>query len=107
MFEYFSFRGTVGRRDYWLTTFVYLVALLVSMVFFINESTLGLTIGLLIAVPVTIMSLALNTKRIRDTGCSGWFILVYGLIGFIPYAGIIAQVIWMCLPQNFLHRYLK
>lgn len=104
MLKYFSLYGTVERKEYWLTSILYMIAVFVLT--FTMLSVEALMIPALIVLGVFIwMGAALTIKRVRDTGCSGWFFLLYSILAFIPYLGFVAQVIWMCLPSNFFDRY--
>ena len=100
----FSVYGLVQRKEYWLTSIAYMIAAFV--IIFTMAAVEALLIPMCILMGVLVwMGAALTIKRVRDTGCSGWFFLVYSLIALIPYLGFIAQVIWMCLPSNFFDRY--
>lgn len=101
----FSFFGTVKRKEYWLTSLLYFVLAFISIFMLLNEATM--IPGLAFTMLVVWLGLALTTKRVRDTGCSCWFVIVYSLIAVIPYIGFIGQVIWMCLPTDFFDRYKK
>lgn len=104
MLKYFSLYGTTQRKEYWLTSILYMIAVFVLT--FTMLSVEALMIPALIVLGVFIwMGAALTIKRVRDTGCSGWFLLLYSILAFIPYLGFVAQVIWMCLPSNFFDRY--
>lgn len=101
----FSFYGAVKRKEYWLTSLAYFAGAFIGVVAMMNQPTFEL--GLVITLIVCYMGMVLTTKRIRDTGCSGWFIIIYALIGIIPYVGFVGQVIWMCLPTNHFEQYKK
>lgn len=104
MLKYFTLYGTAQRKEYWLTSILYMIAVFVLT--FTMLSVEALMIPALIVLGVFIwMGAALTIKRVRDTGCSGWFFLLYSILAFIPYLGFVAQVIWMCLPSNFFDRY--
>lgn len=73
---FFSFRGRVGRREYWLTV-------IVSWVVLFAAGTLAAVLGgfgLIVAVPlfglVLWATLAILVRRLHDRGRSGWWLLL-------------------------------
>ena len=104
MSKYFSLYGLVQRQEYWLTSLGLMVAVFVCTFAMLAVEALMVPMFILLGVLIWVGA-ALTIKRVRDTGCSGWFFLVYSLIALIPYLGFVIQVIWMCLPSNFFDRY--
>lgn len=95
----FSFDGRVGRKTFWQTLVVLLVA---ELVIFIPLFALGrvesLQVVVLLASVVTYLAvgvagLASTVKRLHDRGKSGWFYL----ISLIPFIG----AIWLIIEVGF------
>ncbi len=87
--KFFDFTGRARRSEYW---WFVLFVMIVSMVFnfigavFPMVNILGLIVGLLLS----IAQLAALTRRLHDTGRSGWWVLVYGLFMLVTYGALVA-----------------
>lgn len=103
--NYFTPFGVVGRKEYWLTSIVYFIAAFVGFCLMLSGTEAMVFAGLAIIIPFAYMGACLTIKRVRDSGCSGWFFIIYGFVGLIPYVGFLAQIVWMCLPTDFWDRY--
>ncbi len=88
----FSFRGRIGRRDYWLIGFP---AWVISLALFalaanttgnnaIGAASVIATFGLAVWVVSAIVS-----KRFRDSGASGWWALTM----LVPVFGVFVLII--------------
>jgi uncharacterized membrane protein YhaH (DUF805 family) len=95
----FSFDGRVGRKTFWMTVVLLLVA---ELVIFIPLFALGqidsLQVVVLLASIVTYLAvgvagLASTVKRLHDRGKSGWFYF----ISLIPLVG----AIWLIIEVGF------
>jgi len=75
--KYADFNGTAPRSEYWW--FVLFVALAGAA-----ASVIGPSYGTIFFLATLLPLLAAGTRRLRDTGRSGWL----QLIGLIPVAGI-------------------
>ena len=86
--HYYDFKGREGRKVFWLFT----------LNMFIINTILGLfsadILSLIISFAILLPSLGLSVRRLHDINFSGWWILV----GFLPFLGIIALVVFACLP---------
>lgn len=102
----FSFKGRIGRQQYWLGTigisaiFGILFALAGAMMGPQQEGqplTTAAIVGLVAMVPMVIVffwvTLALSIKRGHDRGRSAW----WQLLGLVPLANI-----WLGIDQAFL-----
>ena len=77
--KFFDFTGRARRSEYWwFVLFVMIVSMVVNI--------LGLIVGLLLS----IAQLAALTRRLHDTGRSGWWVLVYGLFMLVTYGALVA-----------------
>lgn len=101
--NYFSVFGTIGRREYWIAAIMLFLLAGIGVFLLLNDPTA--IIGIIMLSVIVWVGTALATKRIRDGGCSGWFVILYCIVGLIPYAGLVAQIVWMCLPTGFWDRY--
>lgn len=98
--EYINFSGRARRTEYWMFNLFHFIALI--LLTFIDRALGTVTsyekdgIGffyLAYALLAFIPSLAVNVRRLHDTGRSGWYIL----INLIPLAGFIWYLVLMCL----------
>lgn len=104
MSQYLSFKGTASRSEYWGVNAIICVALFVA--YFIgsaimsSEETTGIILGGLIMLVATVFYLwyflAVTVKRCRDAAINAWWTAAT----FIPYAGIVAWVVFGCLPTD-------
>ena len=86
----FEFNGRAGRAEYWWFA---LFNLLAAMVAGIIDQSFFTELGMFTALTnlaILFPSLAVNIRRLHDTGHSGWwYLIVLTIIGIIPY------FIWM------------
>lgn len=82
--KYIDFNGRASRPEYWwFALFVFGVGILIS---FISETLSGLFyLGMLLP------SIAAATRRLHDTGRSGW----WQLIALIPLLGVIVLIVFL------------
>ena len=82
--NYLNFRGRTSKREYWLCfLFVFIIYMVASLLPYIAG-----IIGLALFIP----NIALNVRRLHDTGKS-WLYLLFGLI---PIVGFIILIIQYC-----------
>ena len=83
--KYADFQGREGRQEYWMFLLICLVANIIFTV-------LGLElISLLVGLGLLIPSVSIMTRRLHDTGRSGW----WQLIVLIPLVGIIVLIFFL------------
>jgi uncharacterized membrane protein YhaH (DUF805 family) len=108
--KYAEFHGRSRRKEYWMFVLFNLLAVLVlaalgGVGLAISEDyggVLFIPLGLYI-LAVIIPSLAVQVRRLHDIGMSGWFLLLFFVLGFIPIIGFlasVAQIVLMCLDSN-------
>lgn len=91
--QYFDFSSRARRKEYWFFilfyVIFYLIAATIDVVLLQSDPQSGVGIVTLIfSLAVFFPSLAVNVRRLHDTGRSGWWLL----LSFIPLAGIIILV---------------
>jgi uncharacterized membrane protein YhaH (DUF805 family) len=86
----FSFKGRARRKEYFLSSIVLFLTIIMFMSFFksigeIVHSSLYSILFIAFVVAVLVSELALTVRRIHDVGRSGWFIfiLLIPIIGWI------------------------
>ena len=86
--KFADFNGRAGRPEFWWFA---LACVIVSM---IASYVLGNMVGLLVNLALLVPSLAAGSRRLHDTGKSGWF----QLVSLIPFVGWILVIYWLAQP---------
>lgn len=107
----FGFQGRITRKDYWL---YYLSLIGLTAVFSISVIVTARLTGRavdpradfkMLAVGLGVLtlwpSLAIGVKRCHDRDKSGWWLLLWGLLGAIPFVGILASL-WSFVELGIL-----
>ena len=86
--KFFDFTGRARRSEYW---WFFLFIIIVSSVFsFLGGFHPALTyVGMLCGLALTIPQWAALTRRLHDTGRSGWWMFFYALAVLIVYGALI------------------
>lgn len=89
--NYFKFEGRARRSEYWWFALFYIVVAVVTLgvIGAVNE-TLGATLYGLFVLGSIIPAIAVQVRRLHDTGRSGWWVL----IAFIPLIGAVVLIIF-------------
>ncbi len=101
--KYFCFKGRASRSEYWWWTLAYsLLQILLGYcaVALYSEPSAKIILFVLIAVFVAgiIPAIAVSVRRMHDTGCSGWWVLLFNvLIAFGNALGKVLQLPWFFL----------
>jgi len=87
--QYAGFSGRARRSEFWFFYLAYLLAVIVASIVgaVIKFPYLGILVVLALIVPM----LAVEIRRLHDTGRSGWFIL----ISLIPLIGPIVLLVFL------------
>ncbi len=98
--KYADFTGRARRTEYWyFLLFNIIFSFLISVVdaifgTFSTEAGIGL-LGTIYTLAVFLPSIAVTTRRLHDTGRSGW----WQLILFIPLIGAIVLIVFLVLDS--------
>ncbi|MBR5169186.1 MAG: DUF805 domain-containing protein [Muribaculaceae bacterium] len=90
--KFFDFKGRARRSEYW---WFFLFCMLVSWVFNLLGSiwpALSI-ICLLVSIVLLIPSCSVQTRRLHDTGRSGWWVVVQILLMLTAYGSLCAMLI--------------
>ena len=91
--KYFDFSGRAGRAEYWyFVLFIYVIAFILGAILGIlsvDESTFDRIVGIYQLV-IVLPHLAAVTRRLHDTGRSGWWILIA-----LTIIGIFVLIYWL------------
>ena len=99
--KYATFSGRASRSEYWWGYLGLAVTSTVLQIFWVVGTIALLDFGQIAAVPslialvaalgLIIPSIAVNVRRLHDTGKSGWMLLII----LIPCIGFILWIVWM------------
>ncbi|KPP83157.1 MAG: Integral membrane protein [Oceanicaulis sp. HLUCCA04] len=93
--NYANFQGRARRSEYWwFFLFVFIVAFILSAVETMVTGTMFLYLIFLLA--SIIPSIAVQVRRLHDTGRSGWWIL----LSFIPLVGPIVLIVFYVMDSE-------
>jgi uncharacterized membrane protein YhaH (DUF805 family) len=113
-----DFNGRATRREYWMPILVELLVEVVMVVVIVavvmvamlleESSPVGSAILIiLLLIPLVVYNIAyfiarlsLSVRRLHDIGQSGWMLLVYRLLYFLCYIGVIVELVFMCLDST-------
>jgi uncharacterized membrane protein YhaH (DUF805 family) len=91
--KYATFSGTASRAEFW---WFYLFCTLIAwLTYFIHDA-----ISLIFSVATLIPTIATASRRLHDTGRSGW----WQTIAFIPFLGIVVLIVFLAQKSSTSHR---
>ena len=88
---YFSVRGRIGRRSYWLFGFIpmvcvgFVLGLGLGIARAYASPSTALVLLLVVAFFVIWISVAVHAKRLHDIGLSAWWIASFALVSFLVF----------------------
>jgi len=98
--KYAEFDGRSRRKEYWLGGLFNLLAILVLAAVGGAGLAISQDYGGFLFIPaglyylaMIIPFLAVTVRRFHDTGKSGWFLLLFFVLGLIPIVGLISTII--------------
>lgn len=92
--RYAEFSGRARRKEYWMFILFYLIFYIVLSVIddFLGTIWLSTIYSLALLVP----SISIATRRLHDTGRSGW----WQLIALIPLIGVIILIVFLAQDSH-------
>ena len=93
--KYAVFSGRSRRKEYWLFTLFYYIAIVVLSFIDGVIGTPGVITTLFVLITI-LPYIALGVRRLHDTERTGWWIL----ISLIPVIGAIWFIVLCCLDSN-------
>lgn len=92
--QYVNFEGRNTRTQYWMYVLFYMIFYAVCLVV---DGVLGtMFIGVLFSLALLVPSIAAATRRLHDTGRSGW----WQLIALIPLLGAIVLIVFLAQDSS-------
>ncbi|MCK4710975.1 MAG: DUF805 domain-containing protein [Gammaproteobacteria bacterium] len=87
--KFADFSGRAQRKEYWIFILIYMLIYIALAVIdaFLGTMVLALIFSLVLLVP----SISIATRRLHDTGRTGW----WQLIAIIPLIGIIVLIVFL------------
>ncbi|HHG3603236.1 TPA: DUF805 domain-containing protein [Vibrio parahaemolyticus] len=97
--KYADFTGRARRKEYWMFALFY-------MLFYIGLVIIDLMIGtelfsIIYSLALLIPSISIATRRLHDTGRSGW----WQLIALIPLIGAIVLIVFLVQDSHDANEY--
>jgi uncharacterized membrane protein YhaH (DUF805 family) len=97
--RYADFTGRATRQQYWMYVLIYVV---ISVVLSIIDAAIGtMVLAAIFSVVMLVPSISIATRRLHDTGRTGW----WQLIGFIPFLGIIILLVFLVQDSHGENKY--
>ena len=93
--KYADFTGRARRKEYWMFVLIYMIINIILAV--LGMDVIGGIVGLALLVP----SISIGTRRLHDTGRSGWWQLIY----FVPLIGLIVMIIFLTQDSHNANEY--
>jgi uncharacterized membrane protein YhaH (DUF805 family) len=93
--KYSDFSGTASRSEYWW--FVLFLGLAGAVAAMSNPTSLPVgSVGTAFSIATFLPLLAAGSRRLHDTGRSGWL----QLFGLVPVAGAIVLIVFLVQPTR-------
>jgi uncharacterized membrane protein YhaH (DUF805 family) len=84
--KFADFGGRANRREFWMFSLIYFV---LSLLLELIDYWLGLNMGFVFGIVMTVPCLSVTSRRLHDTGRSGWWQLIL-ILPVFPVAGSFA-----------------
>lgn len=97
--KYTDFNSRSRRKEYWMFVLIYSIIIIgLSLIdAFVGTIWLSTIFSLVLIIP----SISITTRRLHDTGRSGWWQLIY----LIPLIGFIVMLVFLCQNSHEENRY--
>ena len=97
--KYADFTGRATRQEYWMYILIYI---LIYIALIVIDGLIGIPLlSLLFLLACTIPFISITTRRLHDTGRSGW----WQLIAMIPLIGLIVMLIFLTQDSHDQNEY--
>ncbi|GHD50500.1 Uncharacterized membrane protein YhaH, DUF805 family [Marinobacter persicus] len=97
--NYATFQGRATRTQYWM---FFLIYLLIYIALSVIDGLFGVPVlSTIFALVMLIPSIAYATRRLHDTGRTGW----WQLIALIPLIGAIVLIVFLAMPSTSDEKY--
>mgnify|MGYP003386164366 CR=1 FL=1 len=93
--QYANFNGRARRKEYWMFILVYMIINMVLAV--LGLEMISMLVGLILLIP----SISIATRRLHDTGRTGW----WQLIILIPIIGLIVLIVFLVQDSHDTNDY--
>jgi uncharacterized membrane protein YhaH (DUF805 family) len=97
--KYADFSGRSSRKEYWMFVLIYLIIYIALAV--IDAVLSGFWLTTIFSLILLIPSISITTRRLHDTGRTGWWQLIY----FIPLIGLIVMLVFLCQDSHEENEY--
>ncbi|WP_339149498.1 MULTISPECIES: DUF805 domain-containing protein [unclassified Sutcliffiella] len=103
--NYFNFSGRARRKEYWIFTLgnfvIFWVVAILLITIFPNNDTPGVIFILVYGVVMFLPTISITVRRLHDIGRSGW----WNLLGLIPLIGWIPIFVFACMESESDNKY--
>lgn len=97
--KYADFKGRASRKEYWMFYLTYIL-LIIAISFLDSAMGMGV-LPIIFALGMVIPSLSIATRRLHDTGRSGW----WQLISCVPLIGVIILIVFLVQDSHGTNDY--
>lgn len=97
--HYLDFKGRATRKQFWLfILFICIIYFILTLCGMMNNAlgTLANVLYILVAFALLLPHLAIQVRRLHDTGRSGW----WWFICLVPFIGPIVLLVFFLLPSK-------
>jgi uncharacterized membrane protein YhaH (DUF805 family) len=89
-----TLRGRASRSAFWWFQLLAVIAYAVVSVISDRSTVAGITLDIVIGIPILVTNIALAVRRLHDANHTGW----WWWIGFVPLVGWIVSIAFYLLP---------
>ncbi len=93
--QYADFTGRARRKEYWMFILIYMIINIILAV--LGLEAISMIVGLVLLIP----SISIATRRLHDTGRTGW----WQLIVLVPLIGIIVLIVFLIQDSHDANDY--
>lgn len=90
--KYAEFSGRASRKEFWVFVLICMIINAILGVMGIIFGALGMEIlAIIVGLALIVPSISVGTRRLHDTGRTGWWQLIY----FVPIIGFIIMIVFL------------